>query len=142
MDELQKEVLVLKGRVQEQRAINESRVSKQEDNMNGLRIHLKELIDNADKENDRIKTVYAELTELLKSIEKLFLSVHCDHSPMYKILGKFLCMLLVYYSRRNYISKSIQVIIFYINLEYQQRQYLLLIDYCCTIEYYNNLKSE
>lgn len=81
---------MVKDRVQEQRAINESRASKQEDNMNGLRNHLKELIDNADEENERIKTVHTELTELLKSVEKLFLSVQCDHSPMYKILGKYL----------------------------------------------------
>lgn len=87
MDDLQKEVLVLKSRVQEQKAINESRASKQEENMNGLRTHLQQLIDDADREDDRIKTVYIELAELLKSVEKLFLSVQCDLSPMYKILG-------------------------------------------------------
>jgi len=88
VDDLQKEVVVLKDRVQEQRAINESRASKQEENMNGLRTHLQQLVDDADQEDDRIKTVHTELTELLKSVEKLFLSVHCDLSPMYKILGK------------------------------------------------------
>lgn len=85
---MQKEVVVLKDRVQEQRAINESRASKQEENMNGLRAHLQQLTDDADQEDDRIKTVHTELTELLESVEKLFLSVHCDLSPMYKILGK------------------------------------------------------
>lgn len=88
VDDLQKEVVVLKDRVQEQRAINESRASKQEENMNGLRAHLQQLVDDADQEDDRIKTVHTELTELLQSVEKLFLSVHCDLSPMYKILGK------------------------------------------------------
>ncbi|XP_022179741.1 coiled-coil domain-containing protein 63-like isoform X2 [Myzus persicae] len=87
VDDLQKEVVVLKDRVQEQRAINESRASKQEENMNGLRAHLQQLTDDADQEDDRIKTVHTELTELLESVEKLFLSVHCDLSPMYKILG-------------------------------------------------------
>jgi len=80
--------VVLKDRVQEQRAINESRASKQEENMNGLRTHLEQLVDDADHEDDRIKTVHTELTKLLESVEKLFLSVHCDLSPMYKILGK------------------------------------------------------
>lgn len=89
MDDLQKEILVLKNRVQEQRAINESRASKQEENMNGLRIHLQQLVDDANQEDDRIKIVHIELAELLKSVEKLFLSVQCDLSPMYKILGKW-----------------------------------------------------
>ncbi|KAF0757174.1 coiled-coil domain-containing protein 63-like [Aphis craccivora] len=88
VDDLQKEVVVLKNRVHEQRAINESRASKQEENMNGLKAHLQQLVDDADRENDRIKTVHIELTELLESVEKLFLSIHCDISPMYKILGK------------------------------------------------------
>lgn len=88
VDDLQKEVVVLKNRVHEQRAINESRASKQEENMNGLRAHLQQLVDDADRENDQIKTVHIELTELLESVEKLFLSIHCDISPMYKILGK------------------------------------------------------
>lgn len=88
VDDLQKEVVVLKNRVHEQRAINESRASKQEENMNGLRANLQQLVDDADRENDRIKTVHTELTELLESVEKLFLSIHCDISPMYKILGK------------------------------------------------------
>jgi len=88
VDDLQKEVLVLKDRVDEQRAINELRASKQKENMNGLRTHLQQLVEDADREDDRIKTVHVELAELLGSVEKLFLSIHCDHSPMYKILGK------------------------------------------------------
>ncbi|XP_026808306.1 coiled-coil domain-containing protein 63-like isoform X2 [Rhopalosiphum maidis] len=87
VDDLQKEVVVLRNRVQEQRAINESRASKQEENMNGLRAHLQQLVDDANQENDRIKTVHTELTELLESVEKLFLSINCNLSPMYKILG-------------------------------------------------------
>lgn len=86
---MQKEVLALKDRVREQRAINESRASKQEENMNGLRTHLQQLSEDAAIEEDRIKTVQAELTKLLDSVEKLFLSVQCDHSAMYKILGKY-----------------------------------------------------
>lgn len=89
LDDLQKDELVLKDRVREQRAINESRASKQEDNMNGLRTHLEQLVDDADQEDVRIKTVHTELIKLLESVEKLFLSVHCDLSPMYKILGKW-----------------------------------------------------
>lgn len=79
---------MLKDRVREQRAINESRASKQQENMNGLRVNLQQLADDADREDQRIKTVHAELASLLGSVEKLFLSVHCDVSPMYKILGK------------------------------------------------------
>lgn len=86
---MQKDVLAMKDRVREQRAINESRASKQEENMNGLRAHLQQLVDDADREDGRIKTVHAELIELLGSVEKLFLSIHCDLSPMYKILGKY-----------------------------------------------------
>lgn len=88
VDDLHKEVLVLKDRVREQRAVNESRASKQQENMNGLRANLLQLTDDADHEDGRIRTVHAELTSLLGSVETLFLSVHCDVSPMYKILGK------------------------------------------------------
>lgn len=90
VDDLQKEVLALKDRVNEQRTINESRASKQEENMNGLRTHLQQLSEDAEREAERIKTVQTELSKLLDSVEKLFLSIHCDHSAMYKILGKFL----------------------------------------------------
>lgn len=88
VDDLQKEVLVLKDRVNDQRAINESRASKQEENMNGLRTHLQQLTNDANHEDEQIKKEHIELTKLLESIEKLFLSVNCDISPMYKILGK------------------------------------------------------
>lgn len=89
MDDFQKEMLVLEERVQEQRSINESRALKQEENMNGLRDHLQQLVDGVGRESDRIKTVHAELAELLKSVERLFMSVDCDRSPMFKILGKY-----------------------------------------------------
>jgi chromosome segregation ATPase len=88
VDDLQKEVLALKNRVNEQRTVNESRASKQEDNMNGLKAHLQQLSDEASREANRITTVHEELTKLLRSVEKLFMYVHCDLSPMYKILGK------------------------------------------------------
>lgn len=79
---------MLKDRVIEQRAINESRASKQEENMNGLRMHLGRLVEDADREDDRIRTMHAELIRLLGAVERLFLSVRCDRSPVYKILGK------------------------------------------------------
>lgn len=91
VDDLQKEVLVLKDRVIEQRAANESRASKQEENMNGLRTHLERLVEDANREDDRIRAVHAELIKLLGAVERLFLSVRCERSPVYKILGKQVC---------------------------------------------------
>lgn len=92
-------MLALEDRVQEQRSINQSRASKQEDNMNGLRVHLQQLVDGADRENDQIKTVHAELAKLLKSVEKLFLSVDCNYSPMYKLLGKYIISCAIHVER-------------------------------------------
>lgn len=111
VDDLQKDVSALKDRVHEQRAINESRASKQEENMNGLRTHLQQLVDDVDQEDGRIKTVHTELIELLESVEKLFLSVHCDLSPMYKILGK-----------RYTLSTHIKSIYYHVN-EYAYRRF-------------------
>lgn len=110
---MQKEVLMLKDRVDEQRTINESRALKQEENMNGLRTHLQQVADDADREDDRINTVHTELAKLLESVEKLFLSVHCDLSPMYKILGKRYPFLYTKYTypgttRKKFVGKGLQ----------------------------------
>ncbi|XP_050442495.1 coiled-coil domain-containing protein 63-like [Adelges cooleyi] len=87
VDDLHKDTSALENRVEDQRMVNEARASKQEENMNTLRMELQELKDNVHTENVKINSIHAELTKLLGSAEKLFLSIQCNISPVYKILG-------------------------------------------------------
>lgn len=88
LEGLSESIAKLKVCIDEQRQLNDQRAEKQADTFNNLKAEVERATREADETGNDLKLCENNLATLLKGIEKLFVVVKCDNTPILELLGE------------------------------------------------------